>query len=114
MITLQGILVGTGVLWALNLIIVAPLTQLLVTRRLSMPAYAHVRGNPEAAKDLPEFKSLVVRSYMQVDTLVLGIAGFLFGSLLGWSFFGISFEAKGWPGMIAFILMSLAGASVKA
>jgi len=68
----------------------------------------------ELAAKQPGFNSLVGRCYMLVDTLVLGTAGFLFGAILGWYFFGISFEARGWPGMIAFVAMSMLGASLKA
>jgi hypothetical protein len=32
---------------------------------------------------------------------------------MGYFFIGVSFEKKGWPGMIAFILMSLIGFSIK-
>ena len=45
MITFEGILIGTGILWALNAILVAPLTNYLVNRKLSGPAYAHLNGN---------------------------------------------------------------------
>ena len=114
MITFEGILIGTGILWALNAILVAPITSYLVSRKLSEPAYAHLNGNLETAANEAKINSLVTQSYILVDTLVLGIAGFVFGAIAGWYFIGISFEAKGWPGMIAFIVMSMIGASVKA
>jgi len=43
--------------------------------------------------------------------LVLGTVG-LIGGLLGYWFLGLSFEAKGWPGMIAFIGASFLGVSL--
>ncbi|MEW6376449.1 MAG: hypothetical protein AB1502_11765 [Thermodesulfobacteriota bacterium] len=82
-------------------------------QKLNSPAYAHLNGDAETVSEKPEYKSLVARSYMLVDTLVLGSAGFLFGALLGWFFLGVSFNAKGWPGLIAFILMSIIGSSLR-
>ena len=114
MITFEGILLGTGILWGLSAILVAPLTNYLVSRKLTQPAYAHISGNMEVATEQPEFNGLATRCYILVDTLVLGIAGFLFGAILGWYFIGISFNARGWPGMIAFIVASIMGASIKA
>ena len=114
MISFQGILIGTGILWGLNAILVAPRTNYLVNRKLSGPVYAHLNGDMETAANEAEVNSLVTQSYILVDTLVLDIAGFLFGAVAGWYFIGISFEARGWPGMIAFIVMSMIGSSVKA
>jgi hypothetical protein len=112
MITFEGILIGTGILWALNLILVMPLTNLLVSRWLARPALANITGGTEAPAGATAPDSVVTGCYMLADTLVLGVAGFLFGALLGWFFIGISFEFRGWPGMIAFIAMSMIGASM--
>jgi hypothetical protein len=113
MISFEGILIGTGILWGLDAILVRPLTNYLLKQRLNSPTYAHLNGDLKTASEEPELKSLITRSYILVDTLVLGIAGFLFGTLLGWFFLGVSFNAKGWPGLIAFILMSIIGSSLK-
>jgi len=112
MITFEGILIGTGILWVTNALLVIPITNYLVKNKLSTPAYAHIGTDMKAAAELPEFNSLVVRCYMLVDVLVLGIVGFLMGTILGWFFVGISFEAKSWPGLIAFVALSMFGASM--
>ena len=112
MITFEGILIGTGILWLMNAIVIIPLTNYLVEQKLEAPAYAHISSDMEAAAEQPEFNSLVVRCYILIDMLVLGIAGFLMGVILGWFFIGISFEAKGWPGMIAFIGSSILGSII--
>lgn len=112
MITFEGILIGTGILWGLSALVVVPITNYLISKKLAEPAYAYISQNIEIAEDMPAFKSLVTRSYIMVDVLVLGIAGFLFGAVLGWFFIGISFESRGWPGMIAFIVMSMIGSSM--
>lgn len=112
MITFEGILIGTGILWVTNALLVGPITNYLVEKKLTTPAFSHVGSDMEAAAEMPEVQNLVAGTYILVDTLVLGTAGFLMGAILGWFFVGISFEAKGWPGMIAFILMSIFGASV--
>jgi zinc transporter ZupT len=49
--------------------------------------------------------------YILWDVLVLGVAGFV-GGLLGFWFLGISLEAKGWPGMLAFVGASFLGLSL--
>lgn len=113
MINFGGILIGTGILWGLNAILVTPLTNLLIQKKLRTPAYAHLNGDTKTVAEEPEFKNLVIRSYLLIDTIVLGLAGFLFGVLFGWFFIGISFNAKGWPGLIAFILMSVLGSSLR-
>jgi len=112
MITFEGILIGTGILWVLTAILVVPLTNYVVKQRLKAPAYAHVNGDMEKAAELPGFKTLVTTSYIVVDMLVLGTAGFLMGLIMGWYFMGISFEARGWPGMIAFIVASIMGSTI--
>lgn len=43
--------------------------------------------------------------------IVLGLAGLIAG-LIGYWFVGIALDLKGWPGMIAFIGLSLLGAAM--
>ena len=112
MITFEGILIGTGIMWVLGILLVMPLTNYLVSRKLAQPAFAHIDGNTGVDVENPELNQLVTQCYIMADTLVLGIAGFLMGAIFGWFFIGISWEAKGWPGLIAFILMSMLGASM--
>lgn len=103
---LIGILIGTAILWGLTAIFVVPLTEWLVARRLREPGYAHLDAENLDERSLKELQSLVNRYFILADVLVLGIAGLLAG-LLGFWFIGISFEARGWPGMITFILTSI-------
>jgi hypothetical protein len=112
MITAQGLIIGTGILWVLSALVVSPLTTYVLKQRLMKPAYSHIEINQADAASLPEVKSLAIQSYILVDTLVLATAGFLMGVTCGWYFIGISFEVKGWPGMIAFIGMSILGSSL--
>jgi hypothetical protein len=64
----------------------------------------------DAAK--AELERLNTKYYIITDVIVLGVAG-LIGGLLGCWFVGISFKAKGWPGIIAFVGLSLVGVSVR-
>jgi len=100
-----GILIGTGILWAITAIFIMPLTGWLVKNRLREPVYAHLnRENlDESAKK--ELESMHSKYFILADVLVLGIAGFIAG-LLGYWFIGIAWKARYWPGMIAFMLTS--------
>lgn len=59
MITLQGLLIGTGILWLLNAALVLPLTNILVKQRLAQPVYSTISSDMQAAADHPEITSLV-------------------------------------------------------
>jgi hypothetical protein len=111
MFTLEGLLIGTGILWVLNAVAVVPITGHLVRQKLLQPAYSGIDG--ETAANQPELASLAGRTYMMVDTIVLGTAGLLMGLFLGWFFLGFCGNLKGWPGLLAFMAMSFIGASVR-
>jgi hypothetical protein len=107
-----NILIGTTILWGLNALLVLPLTNYWVKRKLEEPAYAGLQGTALAEQDQATLKDLATRAYICVDMLVLGMAGLIAG-LLGYWFIGLSFQAKGWPGMIAFIGSSLLGVGLR-
>jgi len=112
---LENILIATGIVWLLSVLFVRPLTLHLLERKLSEPNYAHLRVNdPEELSDdqKKELASLATKCYILADVLVLGIAGFIAG-LLGYWFIGISLEAKGWPGVLAFIFASFTGVAIR-
>jgi hypothetical protein len=90
-----GILIGTGIVWALSALLVIPIAKALTGSR-----------NIETDAEID------TGYFILVDVLVLGIAGFLIGLLLGWFFIGISWQAKSWPGTIAFIVSSLIGSAM--
>ena len=110
MITVQGLLIGTGILIALKLLLVSPITTFLVSRALVARAARDSLDPEEVANDAAIVDSYVTPYYILVDTLVLGIAGFLMGRFLGWYFIGFSTSARGWPGILAFIISSYLGA----
>ncbi|MDZ7411900.1 MAG: hypothetical protein QXP01_00230 [Candidatus Hadarchaeum sp.] len=91
----MGWIVGTLILWGLKAISV-PFARTLAGRNAS---------DSEGGVD-----EIPVRHYVLADVTVLGIAGFLLGLLAGCFFIGVSFRARDWPGMIAFIAASLVGA----
>ncbi len=110
---MEGVLIGTAVLFVLNLVLVMPLTNVSVAHRLATDGIAAEQFDalPEEAKK--RYQGIAVGYYILWDVIVLGAAG-LIGGLLGYYFIGLSFEAKGWPGMIAFIAASLAGVALVA
>ena len=82
--------------------------------KLNLPVFAS--GN-ENFENLPETEKKKVNevstfSYIATDLTVMGLAGFLAGALFGIFFIGVSFDKKGWPGMAAFIVLSLLGSSM--
>lgn len=112
---LENILVATAILWGLTILFVRPLTFHLIRRKLQEPAYAHLRvGNPEELDEAQkaELEKLVTQCYILADVTVLSIAGFI-GGLLGYWFIGIAFDAKNWPGVLAFIVSSFLGLSIR-
>lgn len=108
----MNIIIGTAILWGLTALFVVPLADYWLKRTLQEPAYAHLRGTELAERDQATSKSLATKYYILADVLVLGVAGFI-GGLLGYWFFGISFETKGWPGMVAFIAASFLGLGLR-
>ena len=101
----MDILIGTGILWLLTALIVDPVAKALskASRNEQQNLGEQVR---EGVKPMPEIDT---GYYILVDVIVLGIVGFLLGRISGWFFIGVSFNPKGWPGMIAFIAGSLLG-----
>ena len=107
----MNIIIGTAILWGLSALLVVPLARFWLGRKLEEPAYARLQGAELSESDQSTVNSLATRYYIMADVLVLGTAG-LIGGLLGYWFIGLSFETKGWPGMIAFIGASFLGVSM--
>lgn len=109
---MEGILIGTAILLVLNVILVTPLTNFSVGRRLAL-AGVKVSSLDQLSPDQKAFwESVAVRHFIMWDVVVLGVAGMI-GGLLGYWFIGFSTQAKGWPGILAFIGMSFAGLALK-
>jgi hypothetical protein len=109
----MNILITTALLWVVSAVGVAPLANFWLRRRLLQPAYAHLQGAEGAELDQAAIGTLATQCYILADVLVLGVLGFV-GGLLGYQFFGLSLEAKGWPGIITFMLSSYIGTTVRA
>lgn len=107
-----NIIVGTAILWLLNGLIVVPLAGYWTRRTLGLPVNVSTNDENLTEEDKARINSTFTRNYILADVLILGTAGFI-GGLLGYYFIGISFEAKGWPGMIAFIVSSFTGLIVR-
>jgi hypothetical protein len=104
-----NIIIGTGILWLLTGFVVMPLAQLWTNSRAKKCAESDVSGQGVIAqtKTTPEIDTSY---YIIVDVLVLGLVGLVMGLVFGWYFIGITWQAKSWPGMIALIGASIAGA----
>lgn len=106
----MNFLIPTLMLWIINALLVMPLAQKWTLKAANIPQGADIKNLGEETQR--KIKRILVRKYIIMDIIILGIAGFI-GGLLGYFFVGVSFEAKGWPGMVAFILASFIGFSAK-
>jgi hypothetical protein len=114
---LLNILICTAIMWVLQTLLILPLSAFFANKHLlglNLPGYSSGDLSydqlPEAERTkVDEVSSLY---YISADIIILGLAGFLAGSLLGVYFIGFSFDKKGWPGMAAFIIFSLLGSGI--
>jgi ABC-type long-subunit fatty acid transport system fused permease/ATPase subunit len=109
---MEGIFIGTLILWGLTAILVKPLTIYCVSRRMAAEGVTATAPEEQTVEVKQYWSRVATQYYILWDVVVLGIAGFI-GGLLGFWFIGISLEAKGWPGMIAFIAASFMGIAAK-
>ena len=105
-----GILIGTGILWMLNSLVVNPVAQLLTKTRNKELQLSYEGGQVASQEKSPP--RISTGYYILVDVVILGIAGFLLGRLFGWFFIGFTWKAKSWPGMIVFIATSIVGSLI--
>ncbi len=106
---LWSFIIGTAILWVLTGLVVMPLAKSLTKSRAKKSVQSYVSGQGALAqtKAQPE---IATGYYVLVHALVLGIAGLIIGLVSGWFFIGVTWQAKSWPGMIALIVASIAGA----
>jgi len=103
-----GILIGTAMLWILGLLVVNPLAIYFTKRQLNQILNAGAIPQDQNVITA-QTSSIFTRNYILIDVIILSIAGFLMGYLAGWFFIGISWRARDWPGLIAFIGLSILG-----
>jgi len=72
------------------------------------------RSEAEAEGESTEDYTIPATAYILADVAVLTLAGFFMGAVSGYYFIGISWKARDWPGMIAFIVSSLVGSALSA
>ncbi|MEI8348868.1 MAG: hypothetical protein WCI77_01840 [Candidatus Omnitrophota bacterium] len=106
----MNFIIPTLILWVTNALLVIPLANKWTARQLNIAADTDVKTLPEEKRK--EIERAFVKKYILTDIIVLGLVG-LVGGLLGYFFIGFSFEKRGWPGMLAFILASFLGFTAK-
>ncbi len=109
---MHGILIGTAILWVLNLAIVSPLATGALRRRMVREGVDPDSDLALSEEEQAYWSGVATKQYILHDVLVLGTAG-LIGGLLGYYFVGLTLDAKGWPGMIAFIASSFIGVGIR-
>ena len=112
-------IIGTAILWVVKAIGTVPLAKYLSRSRNSrytQPTGSEALQSEEVAgegeKQGERVEVIPTRSYILADMLVMCVAGFLLGLISGSFFIGISWKARDWPGMIAFIIASVIGSSL--
>lgn len=106
---LSGVIIGTLILWVLQLIVVMPISSYLTANKLKTPGLSYLNGNNLDDVAKKKLNSIFTDCFIITDVLVLSIAGLLLGTFTGWFFIGFSRRAASWPGMIVFIVTSLIG-----
>ena len=109
---MEGILIGTAILWALTAVLVVPLTSLCLGRKMAAAGVVAASLETLPDEEKARWRRVATNYYVLWDVIVLGTAG-LIGGLLGYYFIGVSLEAKGWPGMVAFIAASFLGLAAR-
>lgn len=130
-------IIGTAVLWILKLLTI-PFAKLLAGDRvkkvttpgpapamnMDMPAddaQSTFPSDTEPVADIQVQQSQApVKTeeqipngfYILADVIIMGVAGGLLGLLSGYYFIGFSWKPRDWPGMMVFIIASLAGSYI--
>lgn len=106
-----GILIGTAVLWGLGLLVVNPIAKHFTNQTIAQE-YSTGMVPKDQATISSRVNSVFTRNYIITDVIVLSVAGFLMGIVAGWFFIGISWNWRSWPGLIAFIGLSVLGSAI--
>ena len=108
--SIWGFILGTGIVWILTALLVIPLARAFTRSGRKRPQ-ASAEGGPVVveANAAPE---IATGYFILADVVVLTIAGLLLGLVLGWFFIGITWQARSWPGLIAFIVASFLGSAM--
>ncbi|HEX9745370.1 MAG TPA: hypothetical protein VGB30_08075 [bacterium] len=105
-----GILIGTGILWLMDLILVRPIVNAMVSGRMRSEGVFPEDLEGMSGGDIAYWQRVHDQIFIVVDVIVSGIAGFIAGFGFGMTLIGMSFTRTGWPGMLAFIGLSFLGA----
>jgi hypothetical protein len=108
--SILGILIGTGIVWGLTALLVVPLAKALT---LHKHHWTHPPvGVGENGRTVTAEEEIDTGYFILADVIVLSVAGLVIGWAVGWFFIGITWHAKNWPGLIAFIIASLIGSAL--
>ena len=102
----MNIFIPTLILWVTTALLVVPLAERLTFKKLNIASNVDIKTLPE--EEQKKIEKVFTKKFILLDIVILGIVG-LIGGLFGYFFIGISLDSKGWPGMVAFILMSFLG-----
>ena len=114
---LTNILICTAIMWIIQSILVSPISAYITEKRLmkiNLPVFSsgEVIYDDLPAEEKEKVDEVSTTTYIATDVIILGLAGFLAGFLLGFWFIGISWDKTGWPGMAAFIALSILGSNL--
>jgi hypothetical protein len=110
---MDGIIVGTIVLWGLSFFVVKPVSAMLLSRYLAKPENTRFAATDLVEQDRAAVERVALRFHLAASVCVLGAAGLL-GGLSGFYFLGFARRGADWPGLVAFMTASFAGLAVRA
>jgi len=108
-----GFFIGTGIVWGLSALLVIPIAKALTRRNSKRSQLSVEAGDSATAVTQAEIEEIDTGYYILADVMVLGVAGLLIGLVVGWFFIGITWQARNWPGLIAFIVASVVGSALR-
>jgi hypothetical protein len=109
----MGIIIGTAILWGLTAILINPIVDAQLRSRMESEGVYVSSMEQLSVGERAYWDGVATRIYILWDVIILGIAGFLGGYLLGYGLIGISLNVKGWPGMISMIVLSFISAGMR-
>jgi hypothetical protein len=109
----MGFIIGTAILIGLTALVVNPVVHFVFSQRMEAAGMYGETLETLSPGERVYWQGIYDQVYMLWDAIILGVAGFLAGYLFGFVLIGISFSKRGWPGMLAFIVLSVVGSAIR-
>ena len=101
------VIIGLAILWGVTAVVINPIVNAQYKQRMWQEGVDPEMEASMTQADARYWQGVYNKIYILWDVIILGVCGFLFGYFVGFGLIGISFSPIGWPGMLAFIGLSL-------